>query len=303
MIGMGLSSIGGFALIELALDNNRGLRQFAASVEEARAGYAGAQSALFPRSASIPTPDAASCRRWYARREAGTARAAPPIPSRRQPDYLLRTGSVRPHTKPEAPPVRVSRLPRRTIRRPAALIGGRQHLVESQGQPEPAGSLPDHLRNPEQLRAVVAQELQPGLQRADRCASGRCANQYRGRADQHLSHAGGRIRSCCWSRRQRCPAASCPVGYWESPWPRLMCGWAAFVTPGAPARRPCVRSLAASSQCGHRRCTQRLLPDLFPDLGTGWPERRFFPLAQCPGAVLVDRPGRLDDPISWGARR
>ncbi|MPQ66332.1 MULTISPECIES: efflux transporter outer membrane subunit [unclassified Pseudomonas] len=35
-------------LIELALENNRGLRQFAASVEEARAGYAGAESALFP---------------------------------------------------------------------------------------------------------------------------------------------------------------------------------------------------------------------------------------------------------------
>lgn len=36
------------SLVELALDNNRGLRQFAASVEEARAGYAGTRSGLFP---------------------------------------------------------------------------------------------------------------------------------------------------------------------------------------------------------------------------------------------------------------
>ncbi|MGV8919230.1 MAG: efflux transporter outer membrane subunit [Pseudomonas sp.] len=35
-------------LIELALNNNRNLRQFAASVEESRASYAGAESDLFP---------------------------------------------------------------------------------------------------------------------------------------------------------------------------------------------------------------------------------------------------------------
>lgn len=35
-------------LIELALNNNRNLRQFAASVEESRASYAGAESNLFP---------------------------------------------------------------------------------------------------------------------------------------------------------------------------------------------------------------------------------------------------------------
>jgi multidrug efflux system outer membrane protein len=35
-------------LIELALNNNRGLRQFAAGMEEARAGYAGARAKLFP---------------------------------------------------------------------------------------------------------------------------------------------------------------------------------------------------------------------------------------------------------------